>query len=173
MKFTFSPLHLLPFLFFLLFPSFNCSAQSKFGHVDYSAIITNMPGIDSIQNVINDYVSDLQIINNQMEKEFEEKQIALENLSKSANISQAILKLKQDELLAMYKRIQEFKQSAQNDIQDKQVELLEPFQTKLSEAVKKIAKINKYNYVFDISVLLYYTLGDDLTDKVKAELGIK
>jgi outer membrane protein len=132
-----------------------------------------MPGIDSIQNVINDYVSDLQIINNQMEKEFEEKQIALENLSKSANISQAILKLKQDELLAMYKRIQEFKQSAQNDIQDKQVELLEPFQTKLSEAVKKIAKINKYNYVFDISVLLYYTLGDDLTDKVKAELGIK
>ena len=165
--------HLYTILPFLLFSSLFCTAQSKFGHVDYTGIITNMAGIDSIQNVINEYVADLQSIGEQMEKEFDEKQTAFENLSNSPSASQAILKIKQDELLAMYKRIQEFKQSAQADIQDKQVELLEPFQTKLSDTISKIAKAHNYNYVFDISTLLFYAPADDLTEKVKAELGIK
>jgi outer membrane protein len=141
--------------------------------MDYTAIITNMPGIDSIQNIMTKYSTELQNIGEQMAKEFEEKQAAFEKLGTAANTSQAILKIKQDELMAMYKRIQEFSQSAEIDIKDKQVELLEPFQTKLSEAIKKIAKANNYNYVFDTSVLRFYAQGDDLTEKVKAELGIK
>jgi outer membrane protein len=150
-----------------------CSAQSKFGHVDYSRVIANMPGVDSIQNLMTKYVADLQIIGEQMEKEFEDKYTALENLTNAGNTSQAILKIKHDEITAMYKRIEEFKHSAEADIQDKQRDLLEPFQTKLSEAIKKIAKAENYNYVFDISTLLFYASSDDLTDKVKAALGIK
>ena len=167
---------LLAFFFLILnsqFSILNCSAQSKFGHVDYTSIITNMPGIDSIQKVLTDYVADLQAIDEQMTKEFEEKQIALEKLVNAGNSSQAILKIKQDELEGMYKRIIEFKQSAEVDIQDKQADLLEPFQNRLSDAIKKIAKADNYSYVFDLSVLLYSAPGDDLTNKVKAELGIK
>jgi outer membrane protein len=173
MKFTFSPLYLFAFLPFYLFTFSDCSAQSKFGHVDYTAIITNMQGIDSIQTVLTNYVADLQTIGEQMEKEFVEKQTAFEQLASAGNTTQTVLKIRQDEINAMYKRIMEFKQSADADIQDKQAELLEPYQTKLSEAIKKIAKANNYNYVFDISVLLFYAPSDDLTDKVKAELGIK
>jgi len=132
-----------------------------------------MSGIDSIQNLLTEYVADLKTIDEQMEKEFVEKQTALEQLINTGNTSQAILKIKNDELQAMYKRIIEFKQSADADIQDKQAELLEPFQTKLSDAIKKIAKAENYNYVFDISSLLFYAPTDDLTDKVKAELKIK
>jgi len=149
----------------------NCHAQSKFGHVDYTGIITNMQGIDSIQMIIANYAADLQSIGEQMYKEFEEKQNAYEKTVNAANTSQAVLKIKQDELLGLSKRIEEFKQSATLDIQDKQAELLEPFTAKLIEAIKKIAKANKYNYVFDISTLLFYAPGDDLTDQVKAELG--
>jgi len=167
--------YLIPFfLFSLLFFSFlPCSAQSKFGHVDYAGIISNMQGIDSIQTILGSYVLDLQAIGEQMEKEFEEKYTALENLANAANTSQAVLKIKQDEVQAMYKRIEEFKRSAEADIQDKQMELLEPFQTRLADAIKKIAKADNYNYVFDISTLLFYAPADDLSDKVKAELGIK
>ena len=73
----------------------------------------------------------------------------------------------------MYKRIQEFAQSMEIDIQEKQLELLEPFQTKLLEAIKKVAKDNHYNYVFDKTTLLFAAPNNDLTDNVKAELGIK
>jgi outer membrane protein len=162
-------------LFLTIYASFSvlhCSAQSKFGHVDYTSIITNMPGIDSIQTTITKYVADLQIIGEQMEKEFVEKQTALEKMVNAGNTSQSILKIKDEELKAMYKRIMEFKESANADIQGKQVELLEPFQTKLTDAIKKVAKSGNYNYVFDISVLLF-SGGDDLTNKVKAELGMK
>ncbi|MCL1851298.1 MAG: OmpH family outer membrane protein [Bacteroidetes bacterium] len=158
---------------FSAFSFFSGSAQSKFGHADYTGILSNMSGIDSIQKVLANYVADLQTIGEQMEKEFVEKQTALEQMVNAGNTSQAILKIKEDELKAMYKRIMDFKQSADADIQDKQVELLEPYQNKLSDAIKKVAKANNYNYVFDISVLLFYAPGDDLTNKVKAELDIK
>jgi len=158
---------------FLFSSSLNCLAQSKFGHVDYTVIISNMQGIDSIQTVITNYAADLQTIGEQMYKELEDKQIALEKMASEGNTSQAVLKIRQDELMALYRRIEEFKQSAQYDIQERQTELLEPFTTKLIEAIKKIAKAENYNYVFDISTLLFYAASDDLTNKVKAELGIK
>jgi len=158
---------------FLLSSSLNCSAQSKFGHVDYTSIITNMHGIDSIQEVIANYTAELQSIGEQMYKELEEKQTTLERMASAGNTSQAVLKIRQDELMALYRRIEEFKQSAQYDIQEKQTELLDPFTTKLIDAIKKVAKTENYNYVFDLSTLLFYAASDDLTDKVKTELGIK
>jgi len=156
----------------LLFPFLHCSAQSKFGHVDYSEIIKNMPGIDSAQTIMTNYKDDLQSIGEQMASEFQEKQAAFEKLANSSTTSPAILKIRQDELVAMYKRIQEFSQSMEADMADKQLELLEPFQTKLLNTINKIAKTNNYNYVFDVSTLLFYAPSDDLTNKVKAELGI-
>ena len=151
----------------------NCVAQSKFGHVDYGEIMKNMQGIDSAQNVMIKFRDDMQKTAEQMTKEFQDKQADLEKLAANSNSSQAILKIKQDELMAMYKRIQEFSQASEAEIADKQLELLEPFQTKLLAAIKKIAKADNYNYIFDISTLLFYATSDDLTDKVKAELRIK
>ena len=151
----------------------NCVAQSKFGHVDYGEIMKNMHGIDSAQAVMANFKDDLQTIAEQMAKELQEKQSDLEKLASNANASQAILKIKQDELLALYKRMQEFSQASEDDIADKQLELLEPFQTKLLGAIKKVAKANDYNYIFDVSTLLFFAPSDDLTDKVKTELGIK
>jgi len=165
-------LHITAFFLLSAF-SFTCAAQSKFGHVDYTAIITNMPGIDSIQTLVKTYSNNLQAIGEQMAKEFEEKQAAFEKLVSAQNSSQAVLKIKQEELMGMYKRIQEFAQSAESDIQDKQFELLEPFQNKLKNAIKIVAKANNYNYVFDVSTLLFSAPTDDLTNKVKAELGMK
>jgi Skp family chaperone for outer membrane proteins len=163
-------------LFFILHSSFfilHCSAQSKFGHVDYSGIITKMPGIDSIQTIVTKMSNDFQIIGEQMVREFENKQTAFEKLVNDQSSSPAVIKFKQEELTGIYKRIQEFEQSAKADIQDKQIELLEPFQTKLTNAIKKVAKENNYNYVFDIATVLFSSASDDLTNKVKAVLDIK
>ena len=165
-------LTLLLFSLCLLF-SLNGSAQSKFGHVDYSSIITKMQGIDSVQTIIQNFQAELQAIGEEMSKEFKEKQAALEKLANSPNTSPAVLKIKQEELVAMYKRIQDFADSMDADVRDKQLELLEPFQTKLLNTIKKIAKANNYSYIFDTQTLIYYATGDDLTNKVKAELGIQ
>jgi len=162
------------FIFNFQFSILNCSAQSKFGHVDYSTILTNMNGIDSIQTIVLNFRTELQTIGEQMVKELEEKQAALEKLANDPKASQSVLKIRRDELLDLHKRFQEFQQTAELDLQEKQIEVMQPFQTKLSEAIKKVAKANNYNYIFDVTpTLLFYTATDDLTDKVKSELGIK
>jgi len=163
-----------PFLLFsfLLF-SFSTFAQAKFGHVNYAEVMRNMQGIDSIQKIVIDYAAELQTIGEQMVIEFKEKEAALERLASNPNTSPAVLKIRQDELGAMVRRIQEFGQSMEVDIQDKQLELLEPFKDRLLDAINKVAKANRYTYVFDITTLMFSSPTDDLTAQVKAELGIK
>ncbi|MDR0207138.1 MAG: OmpH family outer membrane protein [Bacteroidales bacterium] len=158
---------------FLLLSFLPCSAQSKFGHVDYGEIMKNMHGIDSIQTVIMKYHSDLEDVAEQMIKELKEKETAFEKLAAGSNTSQAVLKIKQDELLSLYRRFQEFQQSAEKDFTDKKLELLEPFQQKLLDAIKKVGKAYNYNYIFDITAVLFFSPNDDITEKVKAELKIK
>jgi len=160
-------------LLFCFSASQPCSAQTKFGHVDYGEIMKNMHGIDSIQTVITKYYEDLQDVADQMIKELKEKEAAFEKLATGSNTSQAVLKIRQDELLSLYRRFQEFQQSAERDFNDKKLELLEPFQNKLLDTIKKVAKANNYNYVFDITTVLFFNPNDDLTEKVKAELRIK
>jgi len=164
-----SPFLLLSFLLF----SFSSFAQARFGHVDYGEIMKNMQGIDSVQNIVTGYAADLQAVGEQMVKEFKEKEAAFEKLANTPSTSPAVLKIRQDELGAMLKRIQEFAQSMEADIQDKQLELLEPFKNRLLDAINKIAKAHNYTYIFDISTLMFSSPTDDLTAQVKAELGIK
>ena len=173
MSYKFRILIVVVFILNSQFSILNGFAQSKFGHVDYGSIISKMDGIDSIQTIIKNFKAELQAIGEEMAKEFKEKQAALEKLASNSGTSQAVLKIKQEELAAMYKRIQEFADSMDKDVRDKQLELLEPFQTKLVETIKKVAKASNYNYIFDVSTLVFYAASDDLTDKVKTELGIK
>jgi len=132
-----------------------------------------MKGIDSAQTLITQFADELQNIGEQMYAEFQVKQADLEKLINDSKTSQTILKIKQDELSGLYKRIQDFAASMETDIHNKQVELLEPFQKQLLEAVSKVAKAGSYNYIFDISTLLFYAPNDDLTNQVKEQIGIK
>lgn len=146
--------------------------KAKFGHVDYGTVMKEMPGIDSIQKVLLDYQNDLEEMGQQMADEFKIKQAEYVNLANTTT-STAILKVKEDELMKLYQRLQDFVSSSQLDIQNKQIELLKPFQDQLLAAIKKVAEAEKYTYVFDITMCAFHADTDDLTTKVKAELGIK
>ena len=144
----------------------------KFGHVDYGEIIKVMPGIDTVQKVITDMQAELQATGEDMAKEFQKKQEEYQQLG-NKGVSPAILKIKEDELTNMYKRIQDFSQSAEQDLQAKQMELLKPFQEKILNAIKEVGKEHNFTYIFDTSTLTYYEQGEDISAKVKQKLGIK
>jgi len=157
----------------VLLLSVTANAQkAKFGHIDYAAIMKLMPGIDTAQTAIVNYQKELQETGEQMTNEFKQKEAEYNKLS-TTGASTAILKVKEDELTTMYKRIQDFATASQQDVQNKQVELLKPFQDKMLAAIKKVADAGHYAYVFDTSTLAFYAPSDDLTAQIKAELGIK
>ena len=144
----------------------------KFGHLDYGEIIKVMPGIDTVQKVVADMQAELQATGEEMAKEFQKKQEEYQKMV-NAGKSAAVLKIKEDELTDMYQRIQEFSQTAEQQLQEKQMDLLKPFHEKIKEAISQVAKEHNFTYIFDTSMLTYYEQGEDIAAKVKQKLGIK
>ncbi len=146
--------------------------KAKFGHVDYSAIMKEMPGIDTAQTNLLSLQKELQEAGQMMAEELKTKEAEYNRLAASG-ASSAILKVKEDEITKMYARFQEFASNSEQELQVKQIELLKPFQDRLVEAIKTVAENGKYTYVFDISTLAFSSDSDDLTKAVKTQLGIK
>lgn len=146
--------------------------KAKFGHVDYAAIMKEMPGIDTAQANLLTLQKELQETGQLMAEELKTKEAEYNKLATNG-ASAAILKVKEDEITKMYARFQEFASNSEQELQAKQLELLKPFQDNLLAAIKKVAENSKYTYVFDISTLAFSSDSDDLTKAVKTELGIK
>lgn len=159
-------------ILFCLLISVACFAQKvKIGHVDYGALMKDMPGIDTVQVALNNFQAEFEETGQQMVKEFQSKQEAYMQLANNGS-SAAILKVKEDEIQKLYARIQEFTSISEQEIQNKQLELLQPFTDKIKEAIQKVADANHYAYVFDVSTLAYFSDSDDLMSAVKKELSI-
>ena len=156
----------------LLFVTTGYAQKAKFGHVDYGTVMKEMPGIDTAQQALLTYQQELEAVGQQMADEFKTKQAEYTNLANTTT-SSAILKVKEDELMKLYKRLQDFVSSSEQELQAKQIELLKPFQERLLAAIKTVAEREKYTYVFDITMCAFHNETDDLTAAVRAELDIK
>ena len=74
----------------------------------------------------------------------------------------------------MNQRIQLFYQTAEQDIQKKQQELLLPVHEKMVKAIKTVGEREGYTYIFDSAAMQYIAEGaNDVMPAVKKELGIK
>ena len=145
--------------------------KAKFGHVDYAGIIEIMPETDSAQVEVKQLKADREAEAGVMQQEFQAKYE--EFTQKQATYSPAVAKVKQKELEDMYQRLQAFAEGAQSEIQAKQVELLKPVQDKVLNAIKEVAKAENFTYIFDVTTVAYGWDTTDITDKVKAKLGLK
>jgi len=107
-----------------------------------------------------------------MKSEFENKYMDYQ--SQSATMSDLIKQTKEKELQDLQARIDAFGQKAQQDMQAKQQELVQPFIDKAKAAVKEVAKENKYTYILNAieDVVLYSEASDDVMGLVKKKLGI-
>jgi len=151
-----------------------CAASAfaqKYGHVNSTDIMQAMPGIDSVQIKIAEFQKSLETLYENMANEFQTKN---DKFNKDAGtMSSAVRKVREDELVALQNRIQEFQMNVQDDLEEEYLRLIAPFKEKVQKAINDVAKDNKYSYIFDTQILLYYDGGDDVTPLVKKKLGIK
>ena len=143
----------------------------KYGHVNSNEIMQVMPGIDSVQIKLMDFHNELQVIYENMFNEFQTKKDKFDK--EAGTMSSAVRKLREDELMTLQNRIQEFEMNVQQDIEEEKIRLISPFQEKVQNAINEVAKENKFSYIFDTQVLLYYDGGEDVTPMVRKKLGIK
>ena len=132
-----------------------------------------MPGIDSVKIKLQKYQQTLTDQLYAMRTEFENKYVDYQ--SQAAGMSDLIKQTKEKELSDLQTRIDAFQQKAQQDLQAKQQELLQPIIDKAKEAIREVAREGKYTYVINNieDVVLYSEPADDVMLLVKKKLGIQ
>ena len=151
--------------------SFSLQAQSKLTHIDFQKLVSEMPEVISAQEEIQKLEKDYT---NEIESSLKELQTKMQNYSADAvNQTDLTNQKRQQELQGMEQNIQQFRQTALQDVQQKQADLLRPLIEKARAAVEKVATIQGFDYVLDSSqgssVLM--SKGKDLMADVKTELG--
>ncbi len=154
--------------------STNTNAQSKIklGHLDFAALYSLMPGLDSVKKVFEAYNQSVQEQYAAMQTELENK--FMDYQANAESMSAIIKQTKEAEINDLRERMDAFELSATQDLQDKEMELTSPIIEKARAAVEKVAVNNGYTYVYNSTegLLLYATPTDNIIELVKAELGI-
>lgn len=147
------------------------SAQ-KFGHINTQELFAEMPEVAQVKlkmdTIQSQYENQLASMNEEFQKKVQDYQ------TQEATMAEAIKQIRQQELQEMQQRIQLFYQTAEQDIQKKQQELLTPVHEKMTKAIKAVGERDGYTYIFDSAAMVHIGADAiDATPAVKKELGIK
>ncbi len=147
-------------------------AQQKFAHINSNELLELMPERDKAQSDLEKYANTLESQLTSMSFEYEEK--LADYQENSASWSSTLMELKVKEIKELEEKIQEFQSEAQENLANKESELLEPIITKAKTAIEKVSKELGYDYVIDSGVGVFLVLpeSDDILPQVKKELGL-
>jgi outer membrane protein len=153
--------------------AFQSIAQNKFGYIDFQALLVEMPEYKKANTDMEafgkQFQDELRKMSSELERKYDEYQKG------EAKMSEPIRELKQKELRDMQMRMQEFQETAQDKIRDKEQELLKPIVERAKKGISDVAKDGGYSYIFDSSPgspLLHKPDGDDVMKQVMKKLGI-
>lgn len=149
------------------------SAQ-KVGYVNSQEIIAMMPDVQEAKSNLETYGTQLEKRAQQMYQSLEQKVAVLRQKQETGDISPKQLEVESAALAQEEQKLREFQAQSQGDIATKQNELLAPILDKVQAVIDEIAKAEAYTYIFDSSqgVILYADETTNITDKVKAKLGL-
>ena len=154
----------------------NVLAQTfKFGHINSDELFMLMPERDSVIAELEAHKTELDNLAEIMQVEFNNKYNDYMNTAET--LTDLVRQTKEEELATLQQKIQEFGQRAQQDMNNKQMELMQPVLLKAEKAIKDVSKENNFTYVFDLArgPILYFdeTVSEDILPLVKAKLGIE
>ncbi len=146
----------------------------KFGHIDMQALIPIMPEAANAQTELDKFNADMQEIYDGMIAEYERKVTELEALGEDA--SEVKRNAKFAEVQDASQKVENFRATVNQQVQQKNAEILQPIYEKAQTTVEEVAKEQGLIYVFDSSIgaILYKSNQSvDLLPLVKQKLGIE
>ena len=162
----------ITFLTLLCILTLSSIAQNKFGYIDSQELLMLMPERKTAETEVQEFAKSLESQLGSMTAEYQQSVQEYQ-----ANESTYTDLVKQDKIAAIQgleQRIQSFQQSAQNALQEKEKELLEPILTKARNAIENVAKEGEFTYIFDKSMgtILYANESENILSLVKKKLGL-
>ncbi|WP_169051637.1 OmpH family outer membrane protein [Flavobacterium sp. H122] len=143
------------------------NAQSKVAHIDVQELLSKMPEMTAAKAQLETLSKTLDTEYSKMVNEYQTKMKKYESEAQTAGEAENEKRAK--EMQDMGQRIQQYRDSAQKQISDKEAEIVKPIMDKAKAAVVKVAKAKGYQYVMDASSLIVAD-GPNLFEDVKKEL---
>ena len=146
-------------------------AQSKFGVVDVQTIFTALPDVKEMQSQIEasskTYETEFQKLNEEFNKKYTEFQ------QLDASTPESIKERRMQEIQELGQKIEQFRATASQDLQQQQEKLMAPIQQKIQDAIKAVGDEGSYTFIFE-NIAAAYVGKDvvDVTSLVKAKLGV-
>ncbi len=154
------------------FASFNLSAQ-KVGHLDSSKLLEGLPEYTQANEQITSLRSNLEGQYNSKVTSIQTKVQDLEKKYAEGTITPMALEQERQALAAEEQGIAQFETTAQQQVMNKQNELLTPILDKVQNAIKTFAEEEGYSYIFDSTLggpLLFTLPSVDVYDQIKSRL---
>lgn len=147
------------------------TAQSKVAHIDTQKLISEMPEVIAAQKQLEQLEKTYTTEIENTYKEFQTK--AQTYSADAANQTDVTNQARQKELETMQQNINQYRETAAQDLQKKQVEMMRPLYDKAKVAIEKVAAAQGFDYVLDASAggSVIMAKGKDLMADVKADLG--
>jgi len=145
----------------------------KFGYINRDELLKAMPDYDSanvkLENLRKQLVGQLAL----MQDEYNNKTTAYNNVS--STLSDAVRKTREAELKDLNNRIQLFQVKANQQMNDKNAELIQPIEAKAEKAIRDVAKEQGFTLVVDAGVLYYSDekKSINMLPLIKTKLGLK
>ena len=144
------------------------NAQAKTAHVDVSEIMAKMPAMIDAQKQLEKLSGTYDANYKKMVEEYQTKLKKYD--SESATVTEAVNGERSKEVQDMQKRIVDFRDNAQKELQQKESDIVKPLMDKVRTSIQKVGKAKGFQYVLDGSTLLLAD-GPNLTADVKKDLG--
>ena len=153
---------------FILGANQTITAQAKTAHVDVSEIMAKMPAMLDAQKQLEKLTTTYDADYKKMIEEYQAKLKKYE--AESATVTDAVNGERSKEVQDMQKRITDFRDNAQKELQQKESDIVKPLMEKVRTSIQKVGKAKGFQYVLDGSTLLLAD-GPNLTADVKKDLG--
>lgn len=166
MKKQFKNLAIIAFV--VVLGSFKTFAQAKIAHVDVSEIMAKMPAMLDAQKQLEKLSSTYDSEYKTMVEEYQTKIKKYDQ--EAATVTDAVNETRTKEVQDMQKRIVDYRDNAQKELQQKEADIVKPIMEKVKASIQKVGKAKGYQYVLNSEGLLL-TDGPNITADVKKDLG--
>ncbi len=157
-------------LLFMMLP-LGLMAQDKIAFVNTNEVFSLMPENANIEKELvalnEQYTAELKVMQDEMQRK------TADYLAQQDSLTENIKLRRMQEIEDIRTRIENFYPQAQEDMQKKQNDLIQPVREKIQKAIRDVGEEKGYTYIIDPQVLLYF--GNNATDAtpfVKAKLGL-
>ena len=147
----------------------------KFGVVDIESVFQAMPEYKAMQTQLEETSKKYEDEFAKLQEEVNRLYADYQTLEKDANTPQTIKERRQQEIQDKYTKVQQFRETAQQDLARQEQQLAAPLQQKLMDAINAVGAEGSYSFILPKEGLLLYKGNDvvDVTDAVRTKLGIK